>query len=160
MAAGKKKKARFPSLATELSTHRKRVSDSRKVKPNTDWNFFCALYNRVPRWFDICLKICGDGVFCFFFARGGQLSSTSARSDHTANDDSVSRTSFSPKEKTGTRSAPCRIASLMKPFLRFRVRSAVPGWALRLSAAPPTTIVIVEPGPGVVVTKRNFLVSN
>lgn len=31
---------------------------------------------------------------------------------------------------------------------RFRsVKSAVPGRALRLSAAPPTTIVIAEPGP-------------
>jgi hypothetical protein len=56
-------------------------------------------------------------------------------------------TSFSPKENTGTKSAPCRIASLIKPIRRLRVRSAVPGLALRDSAAPPTTIVRAEPGP-------------
>jgi hypothetical protein len=32
-------------------------------------------------------------------------------------------------------------------YLRFNVRSAVPGLALKLSAAPPTTIVIAWPAP-------------
>lgn len=34
-----------------------------------------------------------------------------------------------------------------RPDLLRSVRSAVPGCALRLSAAPPTTMVIAEPGP-------------
>ena len=33
------------------------------------------------------------------------------------------------------------------PDLLRNVRSAVPGCALKLSAAPPTTIIIAEPGP-------------
>lgn len=42
---------------------------------------------------------------------------------------------------------PCWMATLMNPSLRLRVRSAVPGRALKLSAAPPTTMVIASPGP-------------
>ena len=62
-------------------------------------------------------------------------------------EDSRSLTSFSPKLKTGTRSAPSRIASLMNPSLRFRTRYAVPGRAESDSAAPPTTMVRHDPGP-------------
>jgi len=36
---------------------------------------------------------------------------------------------------------------LIRAYLRFNVRSAVPGLALKLSAAPPTTIVIACPAP-------------
>jgi hypothetical protein len=42
---------------------------------------------------------------------------------------------------------PCWMATLMKPRRLRSVRSAVPGCAARLSAAPPTTIAIAEPGP-------------
>ena len=35
----------------------------------------------------------------------------------------------------------------MKPNLRFKVKSAVPGLAERDSVAPPTTMVSAEPGP-------------
>lgn len=42
---------------------------------------------------------------------------------------------------------PSLMASLMKPSRLLSVRSAVPGCALRLSAAPPTTIVRALPGP-------------
>ena len=55
--------------------------------------------------------------------------------------------SFSPKEKTGTRSDPDRIASFKNPNRRLRVRSFVPGRAERDSAAPPTTMVRHDPGP-------------
>lgn len=56
-------------------------------------------------------------------------------------------TSFSPKENTGTSSAPSLMATLTNPNRFFSVRSCVPGCAASDSAAPPTTIVIALPGP-------------
>jgi hypothetical protein len=47
----------------------------------------------------------------------------------------------------GGRAHPCWMATLMKPRRLRSVRSAVPGCAARLSAAPPTTIAIAAPGP-------------
>lgn len=52
-----------------------------------------------------------------------------------------------------TQPTPLTLFSVLRDHLRSRtylflkVRSAVPGCALRLSAAPPTTIVIELPGP-------------
>ena len=40
-----------------------------------------------------------------------------------------------------------RLTDLRDSYLFLRVRSAVPGCALKLSAAPPTTIVIADPPP-------------
>ena len=40
-----------------------------------------------------------------------------------------------------------RLTDLHYSYLFLRVRSAVPGCALKLSAAPPTTIVIADPPP-------------
>lgn len=58
-----------------------------------------------------------------------------------------SNSSFSPKEKTGTKGAFCLIARRMKPKRRLSVKSAVPGRAYNDSAAPPMTMTIERPGP-------------
>jgi hypothetical protein len=42
---------------------------------------------------------------------------------------------------------------------RRNVKSAVPGCALRLSAAPPTTIVIAYPGPALRMFEHDFLLT-
>jgi hypothetical protein len=52
---------------------------------------------------------------------------------------------------------PCCIATFIKPNLFLSVRSAVPGCALKLSAAPPTTIVIALPGPARRIFEHDFL---
>jgi hypothetical protein len=42
---------------------------------------------------------------------------------------------------------------------RRNVKSAVPGRALKLSAAPPTTIVIAYPGPALRMFEHDFLLT-
>lgn len=58
-----------------------------------------------------------------------------------------SKISFSPKLKTGTKSAPSLIAIFTKPNCFSKIKSLVPGRAWRASPAPPMTIVIEAPGP-------------
>ena len=43
--------------------------------------------------------------------------------------------------------------------LRLSVKSAVPGCALKLSAAPPTTIVIADPGPALRMFEHDCLLT-
>ena len=50
-----------------------------------------------------------------------------------------------PQSKTPVGSASTNIE--FRAYLLLSVKSAVPGCALKLSAAPPTTIVIAEPFP-------------
>jgi hypothetical protein len=52
-------------------------------------------------------------------------------------------TSFAPQPTTH----PALTAILINPNLFLKVKSFVPGCAAKLSAAPPTTIVIALPGP-------------
>lgn len=63
--------------------------NSGRVKPKTFWNFFCNVYSVVPFSFGICWKICRPYQLADFWM---YISRTK-------------RTSFSPNEKTGTRSA-------------------------------------------------------
>ncbi len=52
---------------------------------------------------------------------------------------------------------PSLTAILINPSLFLSVKSFVPGCAARLSAAPPTTIVIALPGPWRMMLVHDFL---
>lgn len=81
---------------------------------------------------------------------------------------------FKRCRRDGGKAHPWRIANLINPNLvqlsplqrrkqgtyrRPRVKSAVPGCALRLSVAPPTTMVIAEPGPDRRIFEHNRLLT-
>lgn len=51
------------------------------------------------------------------------------------------------------------MAILMNPSLLLKVKSTVPGREAKLSAAPPTTMVIADPGPPFRMFEHDFLLT-
>lgn len=129
----------YPHSRPNAQLNNPRPWNRGRVNPNTFWKPFWSFQMVVPR------------LFSLYYNRIRRLvlnattpSQNSKRTfDHRpaqkelqpcqlgvntdVETDKIPLTSFSPKEKTGTKSAPSLTASLINPSLFFKVKSFVPG---------------------------------
>lgn len=118
--------------------------NSGRVNPNILWKDFWSLWTLLPSSVDSCWYMSFSPCVVVKEALGYKIFTHKWEDRYEISTATGCQRAYTP-HKAPTH--PSRMAILMKPNLFFSIRSEVPGCAFKLSAAPPTTIVIALPGP-------------